>query len=48
MADLIFSHVRKVFDGGVVAVEDFTLTVPSPRMVVLVGPSGSARARCCA
>jgi len=43
MADLIFSHVRKVFDGGVVAVEDFTLTVPSPRMVVLVGPSGCGK-----
>ena len=43
MSDLIFSHVRKVFDGGVVAVEDFTLTVPSPRMVVLVGPSGCGK-----
>ena len=43
MADLIFDHVRKVFDGGVVAVEDFNLTVPSPRMVVLVGPSGCGK-----
>jgi ABC-type sugar transport system ATPase subunit len=43
MSDLVFSHVRKVFDGGVVAVEDFTLTVPSPRMVVLVGPSGCGK-----
>ena len=43
MSDLIFSHIRKVFDGGVVAVEDFTLTVPSPRMVVLVGPSGCGK-----
>ena len=41
MSDLIFSHIRKVFGDGVVAVEDFNLTVPSPRMVVLVGPSGS-------
>jgi ABC-type sugar transport system ATPase subunit len=43
MADLIFSHVRKVFGNGVVAVEDFNLTVPSPRMVVLVGPSGCGK-----
>ncbi|HEX6789876.1 MAG TPA: sn-glycerol-3-phosphate ABC transporter ATP-binding protein UgpC [Candidatus Krumholzibacteria bacterium] len=43
MSDLIFSHVRKVFDGGVVAVHDFSLTVPSPRMVVLVGPSGCGK-----
>jgi multiple sugar transport system ATP-binding protein len=43
MADLVFQNVRKEFDGGVVAVEDFTLTVPSPRMVVLVGPSGCGK-----
>jgi multiple sugar transport system ATP-binding protein len=43
MSDLIFSHVRKVFQDSVVAVEDFDLTVPSPRMVVLVGPSGCGK-----
>jgi len=43
MADLVFSHVRKQFPGGVVAVEDFTLSVPSPTMVVLVGPSGCGK-----
>jgi ABC-type sugar transport system ATPase subunit len=43
MSDLVFSHIRKVFNGGVVAVEDFSLTVPSPRMVVLVGPSGCGK-----
>jgi sn-glycerol 3-phosphate transport system ATP-binding protein len=43
MSDLIFSHVRKVFGDGIVAVEDFNLTVPSPRMVVLVGPSGCGK-----
>ncbi|MDH4037003.1 MAG: sn-glycerol-3-phosphate ABC transporter ATP-binding protein UgpC [Candidatus Krumholzibacteria bacterium] len=43
MADLIFKSVRKEFAGGVVAVEDFNLTVPSPRMVVLVGPSGCGK-----
>jgi multiple sugar transport system ATP-binding protein len=43
MSDLIFTHVRKEFDGGVVAVEDFSLVVPNPRMVVLVGPSGCGK-----
>ena len=43
MADLIFKNVRKEFADGVVAVEDFNLTVPSPRMVVLVGPSGCGK-----
>ncbi|HEX5132756.1 MAG TPA: sn-glycerol-3-phosphate ABC transporter ATP-binding protein UgpC [Candidatus Krumholzibacteria bacterium] len=43
MADLIFKNVRKQFADGVVAVEDFSLTVPSPRMVVLVGPSGCGK-----
>ena len=43
MSDLVFSHLRKEFTGVVVAVEDFTLTVPSPRMVVLVGPSGCGK-----
>jgi multiple sugar transport system ATP-binding protein len=43
MSDLIFTHVRKEFPGGVVAVEDFSLVVPHPRMVVLVGPSGCGK-----
>ncbi|MCI0451250.1 MAG: sn-glycerol-3-phosphate ABC transporter ATP-binding protein UgpC [Candidatus Latescibacteria bacterium] len=43
MSDLVFTHVRKEFDGGVVAVEDFSLVVPNPRMVVLVGPSGCGK-----
>ena len=43
MSDLIFTHVRKEFPGGVVAVEDFSMVVPNPRMVVLVGPSGCGK-----
>ncbi len=43
MSDLIFTHVRKEFSGGVVAVEDFSMVVPNPRMVVLVGPSGCGK-----
>jgi multiple sugar transport system ATP-binding protein len=43
MADLVFSNVEKVFEGGITAVEDFTLTIPSPSMTVLVGPSGCGK-----
>jgi multiple sugar transport system ATP-binding protein len=43
MAELTFENVRKEFEGGVVAVEDFTLTVPSSSMTVLVGPSGCGK-----
>ncbi len=43
MSDLIFTHVRKEFPGGVVAVEDFSMVVPNPRMLVLVGPSGCGK-----
>jgi ABC-type sugar transport system ATPase subunit len=32
-----------VFDGGVVALEEFSLHIPSPRLVVLVGPSGCGK-----
>ena len=43
MSDLVFSNVRKVFPGGVSAVEDFALTITSPTMTVLVGPSGCGK-----
>ena len=43
MSDLVFSHLRKVFPGGVSAVEDFSLTITSPTMTVLVGPSGCGK-----
>jgi multiple sugar transport system ATP-binding protein len=43
MSDLVFSNLRKVFPGGVTAVEDFTLSIPSPTMTVLVGPSGCGK-----
>jgi len=43
MSDLVFESVGKVFDGGVVAVEDFSLTIKSPSMTVLVGPSGCGK-----
>jgi multiple sugar transport system ATP-binding protein len=43
MPDLIFKNVRKVFPGGVTAVEDFSLVITRPTMVVLVGPSGCGK-----
>jgi ABC-type sugar transport system ATPase subunit len=43
MSDLVFSNLRKVFPGGVSAVEDFSLTITSPTMTVLVGPSGCGK-----
>ncbi|CAI9409652.1 MULTISPECIES: ABC transporter ATP-binding protein [Aestuariimicrobium] len=38
-----FEQVSKVYARGSVAVEDFTLVVPSHRTVVLVGSSGSGK-----
>ena len=38
-----FQQVSKVYRGGVVAVSDFSLVVPSHRTVVLVGSSGSGK-----
>jgi len=43
MPDLIFKNVRKVFPGGVTAVEDFSLVITRPTMAVLVGPSGCGK-----
>jgi len=43
MSDLVFTNVRKVFAGGVTAVDDFSLSIPSPTMTVLVGPSGCGK-----
>ena len=43
MADIRFERVKKVYDGGVVALEEFSLHIPSPTLVVLVGPSGCGK-----
>ena len=43
MAKVVLEHVRKVFDGGVVAVEDFNLEIADREFVVLVGPSGCGK-----
>jgi len=43
MAKVVLEHVRKVFDGGVVAVEDFNLEIADREFIVLVGPSGCGK-----
>ncbi len=43
MAEIRFDRVRKTFARGVVALEEFSLSIPSPTLVVLVGPSGCGK-----
>jgi multiple sugar transport system ATP-binding protein len=43
MASVAFDHVTKVYDGGVVALDDFSLEVPDGEFMVLVGPSGCGK-----
>ena len=43
MGSLIFKNIRKVYPGGVVAVQDFNLNVDDKEFIVLVGPSGCGK-----
>jgi multiple sugar transport system ATP-binding protein len=43
MAEVTFSGVRKIFPGGVVAVDDFNLEVHDREFLILVGPSGCGK-----
>src|ERR671937_1024934 len=43
MADIRFVGLRKVFDGGTVAVDDLELEIEDGEFLVLVGPSGSGK-----
>jgi multiple sugar transport system ATP-binding protein len=43
MAEIILDDVRKEFGGGVVAVDDVSLTVADGEFLVLVGPSGCGK-----
>ncbi|WP_207591601.1 sn-glycerol-3-phosphate ABC transporter ATP-binding protein UgpC [Halomontanus rarus] len=43
MSQIDFESVTKVYDGDVVAVDDFNLTIESGEFLTLVGPSGSGK-----
>ena len=43
MADLSLRNIRKVYDGGVVAVQDFNLEIKDQEFIVFVGPSGCGK-----
>jgi len=43
MAEVRLKDVKKVFEGGVVAVQDFNLDVHDKEFIVLVGPSGCGK-----
>jgi multiple sugar transport system ATP-binding protein len=43
MATVVLENVTKVFDGGVVAVDDVTVDVADKEFMVIVGPSGCGK-----
>ena len=43
MASITFKGVKKVYPGGVVAVDDFNMEIRDGEFVVLVGPSGCGK-----
>ena len=43
MAEVVLENVTKVFPGGTVAVEEFSLEIRDQEFVVLVGPSGCGK-----
>ncbi len=43
MAEVLFKHVTKIYEGGVVAVKDVNLEIKDREFVILVGPSGCGK-----
>lgn len=43
MATLKLEHMKKIYDGGVVAVQDFQMDIKDGEFIVLVGPSGCGK-----
>jgi len=43
MASVTLEHVKKIYDGGVVAVQEFNLEIKDKEFVVFVGPSGCGK-----
>ena len=43
MADVKLDHIKKIYQSGVVAVEDTTIEIKDGEFIVLVGPSGCGK-----
>ena len=43
MAGLSFKNIQKVYQGGVVAVDEFNLDIEDKEFIILVGPSGCGK-----
>jgi multiple sugar transport system ATP-binding protein len=43
VAEVVLKHMQKVYDGGVVAVQDLSFEVRDKEFLVLVGPSGCGK-----
>ena len=43
MAEVKLVNLKKIFEGNVVAVQDFDLEIKDKEFVVLVGPSGCGK-----
>ncbi len=43
MAEITLTHVKKIYDKSVVAVQDFNMEIADKEFIVLVGPSGCGK-----
>ena len=43
MAEVKLNHLKKVYDGKVIAVHDFDIDIKDGEFIVIVGPSGCGK-----